>query len=138
MTEDHRAPRVRRVETVQDLSRVSSPLDGFLRRFRLRVKSVLSDGSRTDTFVVDYADRDPERRHAACVLPYARAASQKPSETQVILRSQVRYPASLVTGQPTPGGSRLGYDSLIAGILESADVDPAEWLPNVEVFRALS
>lgn len=111
MSEDQRAPRVIRVEMVQDLSRVSSPVEGFLRRYRHRAKSLLSDGTRTDTYVVDYVDRAPERRHAVCVLPYVVDPNEDPGRTQVILRAQMRYPVHLVTGRPA-------LIEAIAGIVE--------------------
>lgn len=110
MSDERRAPHVIRVEQVQDLSRVSSPVDGFLRRHRHRAKSVLSDGFSTDTYVVDYVDRAPERRHAVCVLPFVSGGGPV-GETQVILRSQMRYPAYLVSGQPM-------MLETIAGIIE--------------------
>lgn len=101
MSDEHRAPRVARIELVQDLSRISSAVDGFLRRYRHRAKSVLTNGHRTGTYVVDYVDRTPERRHAACVLPYVRPADRSDvGKTQVILRRQMRYPVHLVLGQP--------------------------------------
>lgn len=112
MSDDQRAPRVVRVEMVQDLSRISNPLQGFLRRHRHRAKSILSDGTRTDTYVVDYVDRTPERRHAACVVPYVPAPAGLPADhAQVILRRQMRYPVHLVTEQPM-------LLEAIAGIIE--------------------
>lgn len=99
------------VELVQDLSRISPPTEGFLRRYRHRVKSVLSDGQRTETFVVDYVDRTPERRDAVVVAAYQPAPSGDPGEVQVLLRRQLRYPVQVVLGQPL-------FLEAVAGILE--------------------
>ena len=56
MKRESTAPRVVGVEIIQDISRISSPIDGFLRRMRVRAKSLLSDGTRTDTYVMDWWD----------------------------------------------------------------------------------
>lgn len=39
------------------------------------------------------------------------------------------------TGQVHEGGERLKYDNMVAGILETLDVDSQEWLPGVEPFK---
>lgn len=94
-------PIVTGVDRVQDLSRVSSPIEGFLRRFRHRVKSVLSDGTRTESYVVDYVDRTPARRDAVCVLAYVPPPDGgSPDDAQVLMRRQMRYPVHLVAGAP--------------------------------------
>lgn len=99
------------VELVQDLSGISPPTQGFLRRYRHRVKSVLSDGHRTDTFVVDYVDRTPERRDAVVVAAYQPAPEGGPGQAQVLLRRQLRYPVQVILGQPL-------FLEAVAGILE--------------------
>ena len=115
VSNEDRAPRVARVELVQDLSRISSAVDGFLKRYQHRAQSVLTDGQRTGTYVVDYVDRDPQRRHAACVLPYVPAdPSEPPDKAQVILRRQMRYPVHLVLNQP------LMLEA-VAGIIEGSE-----------------
>lgn len=113
MSDERRAPHVVRVQTVQDLTRVSSPSDGFLRRHRHRAKSILSDGTRTETYVVDYVDRAIERRHAVAVVPFV-PEGHDAGRTQVILRRQMRYPAFLVTGQAM-------MLEAIAGIIEGQE-----------------
>ena len=97
------------VELVQDLSRISPATEGFLRRYRHRAKAVLSDGHRTETFVVDYVDRAPERRDAVVVAAYVPGAA--PEDAQVLLRRQLRYPVQVVLGQPL-------FLEAVAGILE--------------------
>lgn len=104
------------VELVQDLSEIAAPVSGFLRRHRHRVKTVMSDGHRTDTYVVDYADRERHRRDAVAVAVYSRG--KNPARTRVLLRRQVRYAAFLVTGQPVTV-------ELVAGLIESPE-SPAE------------
>jgi 8-oxo-dGTP pyrophosphatase MutT (NUDIX family) len=109
------APRVVGVEIIQDISRISSPTDGFLRRMRVRAKSLLSDGSRTDTYVMDYVDRDPELRDAVAILAYAPAAEGLPiGATRVLFRRQLRYPAYQVTGQPLT-------TEVVAGLIEAPE-----------------
>lgn len=86
------------VELIQDLSAISSPIEGFLRRYRHRVKTLLSDGTRTDTFVVDFIDRAHDRRDAVGFIPFAKKTPVE--ETLVLLRRQVRYGAWVATGVP--------------------------------------
>jgi 8-oxo-dGTP pyrophosphatase MutT (NUDIX family) len=103
------------VEIIQDISRISSPIDGFLRRQRVRAKSLLSDGTRTDTYVMDYVDRDPQIRDAVAILPYVPADEGEPvGATRVLFRRQLRYPAYLVTGQPL-------FTEAIAGLIEAPE-----------------
>lgn len=97
------------VELVQDLSEIAAPVSGFLRRHRHRVKTVMNDGHRTDTYVVDYADRDAHRRDAVAVAVYS--PGKNPARTRVLLRRQVRYAAYLVTGQAVTV-------ELVAGLIE--------------------
>lgn len=86
------------VTLIQDLSRLSSPVDGFLRRHRHRIKTLFDDGSRSDVYVADYADRAVGRRDAAAVVAYS--PSPTIGDTWVLLRRQLRYPVHLMTGQP--------------------------------------
>jgi 8-oxo-dGTP pyrophosphatase MutT (NUDIX family) len=86
------------VELIQDLSAISSPVEGFLRRHRHRVKTLLSDGTRTDTYVVDYVDRAASTRDAVGFIPFAK--KHIPGETLILLRKQVRYAAWIATGTP--------------------------------------
>lgn len=44
-------------------------------------------------------------------------------------------PVDLETGELDPGGQVIGYDGLVAGLLERLDVDPEEWLPGRTPFR---
>jgi 8-oxo-dGTP pyrophosphatase MutT (NUDIX family) len=111
---EERLPRAVGVELVQDISAISSPLDGFLRRHRHRVKTLLSDGTRTDTYVVDYIDRSGGTRDAMAVAPFARDPSGAIERTQVLLRRQVRYAAYLIAGEPLT-------TELIAGVIEEGE-----------------
>lgn len=45
-------------------------------------------------------------------------------------------PVDLATGQISAGGQIPRYDNLAAGILTLCDIDPEEWLPGVEAYRA--
>jgi 8-oxo-dGTP pyrophosphatase MutT (NUDIX family) len=107
-------PKAIGVELVQDISAISPPLTGFLRRHRHRVKTILSNGSRTDTYVVDYLDRASGTRDAAVFAPYATSPTGKLSETRVLLRRQVRYAAWLVTKEPLT-------TELMAGVIEQGE-----------------
>lgn len=103
------------VEIIQDISRISSATDGFLRRLRVRAKSLLSDGTRTDTYVMDYVDRDPKMRDAAAIVVYAPAPEGQPvGAARVLLRRQLRYPAYLVTGHAL-------FTEAIAGLIEAPE-----------------
>ena len=124
MSEDKGPPRAVGVELIQDLSAVSSPTKGFLRRHRHRVKTQLSDGTRTDTYVVDYVDRPAGRRDAVGVVAYQRAAT--PGETIVLLREQVRYPPLIVGAKPT-------LIEVPAGLIEGEE--PAEAAAVRELFE---
>ncbi len=44
-------------------------------------------------------------------------------------------PVDLETGEPDPDGQLIGYDSLVAGLMERLDVDPDEWLPGATPYR---
>lgn len=110
------------VELIQDLSAISPALSGFLRRHRHRIKTKLSDGTRTDTYVVDYVDRAAGRRDAVGVLAFIRAAH--PLDTTVLLREQVRYPPHVVEGRAT-------MIECVAGIIE--DDEP----PQTAALREL-
>lgn len=100
------------MELVQDISRISNPLDGFLRLHRHRVKTLLENETRTETYAVDFVDRRAEARDAVAVLPYAPARPGEPvGATRVLFRRQLRYPAYLMTGQPL-------WTEAVAGIIE--------------------
>jgi ADP-ribose pyrophosphatase len=107
-------PRPVAVELIQDISGISSPTEGFLRRLRHRVKTVFSDDTRTDTYVVDYIDRDPSRRDAIGVAVYSLDPEASVEETRVLLRRQVRYAAYQITGQALT-------TELIAGLIEGGE-----------------
>lgn len=103
------------VEIIQDISRISSPTDGFLRRLRVRAKSLLADGTRTDSYVLDYVDRREDLRDAVSILPYAPAPGLQPvGATRVLFRRQLRYPAYLITGQAL-------FTEAIAGLIEAPE-----------------
>jgi ADP-ribose pyrophosphatase len=106
-----RGETVTGVHLVQDISTLSSPVEGFLRRHRHRVKSVLGD-HRTDTFAVDFVDRAVDRRDAVAVVAYAPPQEgAAPERARVLLRRQLRYAVHLVTGEPM-------FTELVAGVLE--------------------
>lgn len=94
----HPLPIAVGVELIQDLSALSSPVEGFLRRHRHRIKTLLSDGTRTDTYVADYIDRAGDFRDAVAIAVFARQRSI--GETLILLRRQVRYAAWISTGAP--------------------------------------
>lgn len=123
MAEDRRQPaRAVGVEIVQDISRISSPMDGFLQRHRLRAKTLLSDGTRTETYVVDYVDRDARRRDAVAVAAYCPPPPGESSASAlVLLRRQLRYPAYLVAGAPL-------LTEVVAGLMEAPE-------PPIEAAR---
>ena len=104
------------VELVQDVSGIASPVDGFLRRYRHRAKTLMSDGTRTEPYVVDYVDRAAGRRDAVAVALYVPAHDDRP--TTVILRQQMRYPVFVATGAPM-------VTEVVAGVLED-DEPPAQ------------
>ncbi len=110
------------MELIQDLSAISPPLSGFLKRHRHRIKTLLSDGTRTDTFVVDYVDRSPHRRDAVGVIAFLRA--EDPLDTIVLLREQVRYPPHVVLGRAT-------LIECVAGIIEGDEA------PELAALREL-
>lgn len=114
MTEK-KAPHVTGVERVQDISAIASATSGFLRRFRHRIKIELSDHRRTDSFVVDYADRAPDRRDAVTVALYLPAPAGEPvGATTVILRQQMRYPVYLIEGETM-------FTEAVAGLIEGGE-----------------
>jgi 8-oxo-dGTP pyrophosphatase MutT (NUDIX family) len=96
-----RRPRAVDIELIQDISKISSPVEGFLRRHRHRAKTVLEDGTRTDVYVADFVDRDPYHRHAVGAAVYSRPARRKDvGSARVLLRRQVRYALYLMTKEP--------------------------------------
>ena len=100
---------------MQDISGIASPTEGFVRRYRHRAKTHLSDGTRTDAYVVDFVDRAPTRRDAVAVALYVPAP--EPGRTMVVLRQQLRYPVFVATGAPL-------MTEVVAGVLE--DDEPPE------------
>ncbi len=94
-----KAPIAVSVELIQDLSELSSPVEGYLRRRRYRARTVLSDGVRTEPYVVDWVERERSRRDAAAVVLYEPAASGRPSEAWVLLRRQVRWAFYQIHGE---------------------------------------
>jgi ADP-ribose pyrophosphatase len=99
------------VELIQDISRLSSPVEGFLHRHRHRVKSVLEHG-RSDTFVVDFVDRREGLRDAVAVAAYVPPrAGASPASARVLLRRQLRYPVFVAIGQPL-------FTEVVAGVWE--------------------
>jgi len=97
-------------ELIQDLSAVSPPVSGYLRRHRHRIKTLLSDGTRSDAFVVDVIDRAD--RDAVCVAIWARAPRLE--DTLLLLRRQFRYGAYLASGAPS-------VIELVAGVIERGE-----------------
>lgn len=104
--------RVAGVDLIQDISAISSPIDGYLRRYRHRAKIRLGDGTRTDAFVADYVDRDPRMRDAIAVAIFARPqGNRRASGVRILLRRQMRYAAYLVTREPM-------VTEVVAGLIE--------------------
>ncbi|MCC7382762.1 MAG: NUDIX hydrolase [Deltaproteobacteria bacterium] len=110
-------PLAHAVEVVQDVSNLSSPVEGYLRRHRHRVKTVFADGSRSELYVVDYIDREPRRRDAVAIAVYARSSTGEIADTRILLRRQVRYAAWVRARRPLT-------TELIAGLIE--DGEPPE------------
>ena len=52
--------------------------------------------------------------------------------------STAALPVDFRTGAPDPLGRPCQYDNFAAGLLEILEIDPAEWLPGTDVYRALS
>lgn len=102
-------PHVVGVELIQDVSGIASPVEGFVRRYRHRAKTRMSDGTRTGPYVVDFVDRAPGRRNAAAVALYA--PHEDPGQSLVMLRQQMRYPVYVSTGAPL-------LTEVVAGIIE--------------------
>lgn len=107
-----RLPLAVGVELIQDISALSSPLHGYLKRLRHRVKTILADGTRTDTYIVDVVDRDPTTRDAVAIAVYVPAETVM--QTRVLLRRQVRYGAYLAAGAPL-------VTEVLAGLIEGED-----------------
>lgn len=107
------------VDLIQDLTGVSPAGDGFLRRHRHRVKTKLSDGHRSETFIVDYADRQADRRDAVAAVVYSPTADDQ--NPNVLLRRQFRYPVWVGAGTPTllevPAGIIEGPESILTAAL---------------------
>lgn len=102
-----KTPRVVDVEFVQDLTRESAPDSGYLRRRRVRAKSVLSDGRRTAPYVVDWVERAPGHEDAVAVCVHAEIDGAR----WVLLRRQLRVAQHVAIGHP------LSLE-IVAGVLE--------------------
>ncbi|MEM9113334.1 MAG: NUDIX domain-containing protein [Myxococcota bacterium] len=100
-------PRVVDVEFVQDLTRESAPDAGYLRRRRVRAKSVLSDGRRTAPYVVDWVERAPGKEDAVGICVHADIDGQR----WVLLRRQLRVAQHVAIGEP------LSLE-IVAGVIE--------------------
>lgn len=111
------------MELVQDLSRISSPVEGYLRRYRRRVKTQLDDGSRTDTYVVDFVDRDESKRDAVAIAIHGDVPADV-GQTPILLRRQVRYAAYVVAGRPLT-------TEVFAGLIEGGERPEAATLREV-------
>lgn len=111
----HSRPLGAGVEIIQDISAISQPLEGYLKRYRHRVKTVLTDGSRTDVYVVDFIDRLPHLRDAVGVAIFSRASkNERPGAVRVMLRRQVRYAAFLAVGAPL-------VTEVVCGLIEAPE-----------------
>ncbi len=100
------------VELLQDVSGIASPVEGFLRRYRHRAKTRLSDGTRTEAYIADFVDRSPDRRDAVAVALYVPAP--EPGNSVVVLRQQMRYPVWVAASAPL-------MTEVVAGILEDGE-----------------
>lgn len=97
------------------MSGISSPTDGYLRRYRHRVKTVLADGTRTDTYVADYVDRAAHLRDAVGIAVFTRPTkTSRPAEARVMLRRQVRYATWQALGVPL-------VTEVLAGLIEEPE-----------------
>jgi ADP-ribose pyrophosphatase len=86
---------------------------GYLRVRRMRMRMVLSDGSRTDEGSWDYVER-PIGLDAVVVALYRR----RPGAMEVLLRHGVRVPVQF--GREEKPATVL-FPELVAGILETGD-----------------
>jgi 8-oxo-dGTP pyrophosphatase MutT (NUDIX family) len=107
--DDGARPLATAIDLIQDISAISSPVEGYLRRYRHRIKTRLSDGTRTDVFVADFVDRASHQRDAVGVILFARAPSIE--ATRVLLRRQLRYAAYIALGTPLVA-------EVVAGLIE--------------------
>lgn len=106
------------VHVLQDVSAISSPIEGYLRRHRLRVKTCFDDGSRSEAYVVDYVDRPPGRRDATGFVLYARPRGARVADTVVLLRRQLRYASYVALGRPLTA-------EVLAGVIEHDETPEA-------------
>ena len=89
----------------------------------MRAKTLLSNGTRTDTYLVDYVDRASTRRDAVAVAIYARSPNDT-TKAFVLLRRQLRYPVYLVE-------DRALHTEVVAGIIEKPETPEEATLREV-------
>ncbi len=111
-------PLAAAVELIQDVSRISSPIEGYLKRYRQRVKTVFTDDSRSEVYVVDYVDRGPERRDAVAFVLWSRAPGAPIGDTRILLRRQLRYAAYVAAQRPL-------VTECYAGLIEGGETPEA-------------
>lgn len=107
---------------------------------------MVTDGMMEDTLVVVLSEmsRTPKRNAAlgkdhwphACWLLWGAGIPHLTTvgETDMLVESMKM---DLATGELNENGQYNKYDNMAAGLLDLLDVDPAEWYPDVEVFRGL-
>jgi len=105
-------------EILQDVSRITSPVEGYLRRYRHRVKTVFTDGSRSEAYVVDYVDRAPDKRDAAGFVLFARGPRDPVGATRILLRRQMRYAVYVAAQRPLT-------TEVFAGLIEGGETPEA-------------
>jgi ADP-ribose pyrophosphatase len=121
-----RAPReVADLEVVEDRTSSSGCDEGFLRLRRLKMRTVYSDGTRSEAYPVDVVSRkEPD---AVAVAVYAFRGSAGSREVVAVLRLGIRPPVHLrrhkrmVQPDAEP---RSSLHEIVAGILEPEDIGP--------------
>jgi hypothetical protein len=93
---------------------------------------VLSEMGRTPKRSSNGLGKDHWPVTSAMILGAGVQATRTIHATDELLDAQ---PVDLETGKPDPNGALIGYDTLVAGLLERLDVDPQEWLPGRTPFR---
>lgn len=116
---------------------MSPPLQGYLRRRRVRARTVLSDGLRTDPYVVDWVERARERRDAAAVVLFTPGAT--PAGARVLLRRQVRVPLFEVLSEPLclelVAGLREGDEPWTACARRETHEEAGLWIDERDFFE---